>query len=194
MQLRLNASSEVGRFEGIGLAHLRWRDDSRALFRETMLAARRLIQERDSRRLERVKRHLKWITNAVSNTTGASYEHAIQTCNLELQDLRDVSWDVHVAFHACLIIHEATHGTVEARGISYNEKNRGRIERLCTTEQNRFAARLSAFDPDRYPAKLLQLTFDEDLWHGEWTMTRGEWRLAVLRLRIPPLITGDSSA
>ena len=173
--------NEVGRFDGIGLAHLRWRDDSRELFRETILAALRLIQERDPRRYARVKRHLKWITNAVSNTLGAGYDHTIHACNLELQDLREVSYEVHVAFHACTVVHEATHGVIEARRIPYTEKNRIRIERLCTAEQNRFAGRLSAHAPEHYPARLLQVVFDKEAWHEEWAMTRGQWLKALMR-------------
>ncbi|MEI6784959.1 MAG: hypothetical protein WCQ21_29020 [Verrucomicrobiota bacterium] len=181
IDLRAIASSEVARFDGIGLVHLRWRDDSRELFRETMLAALRLIQERDSRRYATVQQHLKWIINRVSNTIGAGYDHTIHACNLELQDLRQISYEIHVAFHACIVVHEATHGVIAARGVPYEGKNRVRVERLCTAEQNRFAARLSAHDPEHYPARLLQLDFDEEPWHAEWTMTKKEWLRAFMR-------------
>jgi hypothetical protein len=127
-----------------------------------------------------VKRHLKWITNSVTNTRGAGYDHTKHACNLEIQDLREVSYEVHVAFHARIIVHESTHGLIEARGTPYTQTNRNRIERLCATEENRFARRLSAYDPERYPARLLQLDFNQEHWQEEWSMTRGQWLRALI--------------
>jgi hypothetical protein len=172
MELRGIESSEVGRYDGIGLAHVRWRDDSRELFRETIEASLRLIQERDPRRYKRVKRHLKWIVNGVYNTSGACYDHAIRACKLEFHDFREISYEIHVACYARIIVHEATHGVIESHGLAYDEKNRVQIERICVAEQNRFAAKLVALDPERYPARLVMSEFDETHWIPEWTATR----------------------
>jgi len=171
---------EIGCVDGIHLAHLRWRDDSRECFRSTIEASLGLIRERDPRRYARVKRHVRWIVNRVANTMGAEYRWGIRACSLELQDLREVSQDVHVAFHACLIVHEATHGVLESCGIAYDEKIRIRIERLCVLEQNRFAAKLSRFDPERYPVRLLHSEFDDRYWRWEWTATSVQRRKAFL--------------
>jgi hypothetical protein len=171
---------EVGCFDGIHLAHVRWRNDSRECFRSTIEGSLRLIRERDPRRYARVKRHVQWIVNRVANTLGAEYRWGIRACSLELQDLREVSHDVHVAFHACLIIHEATHGALESRGVACDEKNRSRVERLCVVEQNRFAAKLARSDPERYPAQLLHFEFDESYWQREWTASPLQGRKAFL--------------
>jgi hypothetical protein len=67
-----------------------------------------------------------------------------------------------------MLVHEATHGVIESRGIELASENRVRVERLCTAEQNRFAAKLSAYDPVRYPRTLLHFDFDERYWESEW--------------------------
>jgi hypothetical protein len=85
-----------------------------------------------------------------------------------------------VAFHACFLVHEATHGEVSARGIRMTPEFRSKVERLCVAEQNRFAARLTRMDPERYPPDLLRFEFNEKDWHPDWTATPREWRKAVL--------------
>jgi hypothetical protein len=69
---------------------------------------------------------------------------------------------------------------IAARGIAYSERNRDRMERLCTAEQNRFAVKLAAHDPERYPAELLRFDFNDEHWHGEWTMSQGQWLKAFV--------------
>lgn len=50
---------EVGRFDGIGLAHVRRRGDQRDLFRRTIEESLRLLREHDPRRYARIKRHIR---------------------------------------------------------------------------------------------------------------------------------------
>ena len=170
--------SETGRFDGIGLANLRGHGDS---FTKTIRSSLQLIQEQDPRRYARVKRHIAWIVNQVNSALGAQYQPRIRTLFLQFEEAPELSPDVLIGLHASVIVHEATHGMIESRGIEMSEVNRLQIERLCTAEQNRFAARLSASDPERYPAALLHFNADERYWTPEWRKTGGQRAISFIK-------------
>ncbi len=170
--------SETGRFDGIGLANLRGHGDS---FTKTIQSSLRLIQQQDPRRYARVKQHMAWIVNQVNSALGAQYQPRIRTLFLQFDEARDLPPNVVIAFYASILVHEATHGLIEARGTGMSEGNRARIERLCTSEQNRFAARLSAHDPGRYPPELLQFNADERYWASEWKKSGGERAVSFIK-------------
>ena len=138
------------------------------LFLQIMQYALELIKERDPRRFARVRKHIAWIVNQVNSSLGADYQPHTRICCLQFEEAPELERDVFIAFHACILVHEATHGLIQSNGIEFTSDNRVRIERLCTTEQNRFAARLSACDPNRYPSALLQFPFDKRHWESEW--------------------------
>jgi hypothetical protein len=163
--------SVKSRFDGIGLADMRGDGDS---FSNIIQASLRLIQEQDPRRYARVKQHIAWITNQINNAMGAQYEPSIRTLFLEFDEAGELQLDVVIAHYACIIVHEATHGLIDSRGIKMSTETAVRIERLCTAEQNRFAVRLSARDPARYPSVLLQHNFDARYWEPEWKKGGGE--------------------
>jgi hypothetical protein len=158
-------TSKGRRFDGIGLVDFRRRDE---LFLQTIQNALQLIKEHDTRRYSRVRKHIAWIVNQVNNSLGAQYQRSIRACFLQFEDAPELERDVFIAFHSCTLIHEATHGLIESHGIRFTSDYSARIERLCTIEQNRFAAGLSACDANRYPSALLQLPFDEQYWASEW--------------------------
>jgi hypothetical protein len=101
-----------------------------------------------------------------------NYEHGIHTCNVEFSDALGPTQEITSALYACFIVHEATHGAIDSKGIRYRPHNRIRIERLCTAEHNRFAARLTALDPERYPKEILHEDFRAGYWDREWTTSR----------------------
>jgi hypothetical protein len=170
--------NEVARVDGIGLADLRRHPAS---FRETIKSSLRLIREIDFRRYRRVCREIAWIVNRVTgSSSGADYYRSIRTCNIEFTDAVGETQDIRIAIYACVLIHEATHGALDSRGIPYAAYNRVKIERLCVTEQNRFAARLTAIDPERYPEERLHETFIAGHWHADWTATPTQRRVSYL--------------
>jgi hypothetical protein len=67
-------------------------------------------------------------------------------------------------------VHEATHGSIRARGIEYSPELRSRIEQLCVAEENRFLDRLAISQPEL--AGRLRTDFDESLWHWSWQASR----------------------
>jgi hypothetical protein len=170
--------SEKARFDGIGLADVRGHG---SLFSQVIQSSLRPIQQQDARRYARVKRHISWIVNQITNALGAQYQPRIRTIFLQFDELRELQSDVVIAFYACIIIHEATHGEIESRGIEWSADNRLRIERLCTLEQNRFAAKLSAREPERYPATLSHFSDDQRLWASEWKKGRGEKAISLIK-------------
>jgi hypothetical protein len=169
--LRAIRAEEVSAGDGIALCDLRKRGDS---FRPTMEAALRIIKEQDSRRYARVARYIHRVVNAVSNCgLQGRYFFETRMFMLEFRDgVTGISDDALAAFYACVLVHESTHGVLAARRIGYSGKNRPRIERLCVTEQNRFAVRLATTDPARYPIDLLHIDFDETDWRQSWNTGR----------------------
>jgi hypothetical protein len=59
-------------------------------------------------------------------------------------------------------VHEATHGRLESLCFFYTKATRARIERICTTEQRRFACRIAS---TAYDFSTLVPPFDETEWH-----------------------------
>lgn len=180
-------TSKGCRYDGIGLVSFRREADS---FYDVMQSSLRLIQERDARRYARVKKHISWIVNQVNNSLGAEYYPNIRACFLQFEDAPELERDVFIACSACVLIHEATHGLIESRGIKMTNNYRVRIERLCCTEQNRFAAKLSTYDSERYPPVLLQFHFDERYWTSEWEKKGGERGVSFIKRWITDRKTG----
>lgn len=178
MELWAVRKAEVGRFDGIGLVDLRGHPPS---FRQTIESALQLVRAHDPRRYARITKHIRWIANRVTNSMGAEFEGSIGVCNFEFSDFLGPDPDVTAARYACLLVHEATHGAIESYGIVMRPHNCIRLERLCVTEQNRFAARLTAADSERYPRDSLHLDFRAGYWHREWSDSPMKRRLSFLR-------------
>ncbi len=158
--------NEVSRIDGIVLFDTRKRGDS---FRPTIESALHLIRQHDPRRYARIQQNIVGIINQILKPgTRAQYHFRLRTVIIEFTDLPRVSSDVRAAFYACVLVHEATHGEIAAKGVIRTTENRGRIERLCIAEQNRFAAKLTAVDGLRYPSRSLQVNFKESYWHEAW--------------------------
>ncbi len=158
---------EVSRFDGIALIDVRKLDDS---FQPTLENALQLVREHDPRRYARIKRYIHRIVNSVSfSGTGGFYDYSTRTCMLEFQDgVPGANIEALTGLYACFLVHESTHGIVEDRGIKYTKETRVQIEHLCVSEENRFAARLSAANPELYPSSLLRIEFDEHDWDEHW--------------------------
>jgi predicted NBD/HSP70 family sugar kinase len=82
--LWIQSRGEVAQFEGIILADLRNRRNQTGHFRETLLAALRLLKETDPCRFARVRRRLSWIVQTtLSPRIGAQYHHEVRTCAID---------------------------------------------------------------------------------------------------------------
>ena len=139
---------QVSSFSGIGVVSLSNR--APAQFAELTTRSLSLLEEVDPRRLERVRRHIKWIVNAPT-TLGegsANYSLYFKRCCIDLAESTsyDVT-DMFAAYYASVIVHEATHGMLATRGFRYKGRKRLQHERICCAEQNRVLSRLDAVVP-----------------------------------------------
>jgi len=160
----------IAEHEGIKICDFVDDPAHQAAFVARTIEAIELIKVADQRRFSRVRRHISYIVNVSaqeSNGTG-EYEPLIGICYVcfanyaivsgddidpaEVPKTRVVTDGVAAAYgglpvisYALTLIHEATHGAVEARGIRYTWENRIRIERLCFLEETRFVERHCAW-------------------------------------------------
>jgi hypothetical protein len=174
--LRLQRENEVARFEDIILADTQ---DS-ALFRSAVPSALQLIKNLDSRRFRRVQRYVRWVVNCPLPYGGGQYHYRTRTCRLDIEKATPEPDPAYAAAAiASTLIHEATHGVIDARGIRYTGRLRSRVERCCVREQNRFIARLSSSRPDI--VKFLHCEFTESRWHRSWNATGLQSLIDVIR-------------
>lgn len=104
---------------------------------ERMSDALQLIRRTDPRAHTRVRRHLRRIV--LAHTGGAGeYWYGMGTAVVDVGYLRS-----HDAiFAAMVLVHEATHGRLDAMRIGITNDNRARVERLCSEAEIAFAERL----------------------------------------------------
>jgi hypothetical protein len=164
-----------GEFESIRIVDVRRRSGD---FHTTIRASLNLLKDTDPRRFNRVTKNLDWIVNTSLSSPGAEYWHWARACAVNFEESwpgRDVEFSI--AFHAGLLVHEATHAYLECRGIRYDEDNRMRIEALCVEEQNRWAAGLD----NQELGKMLTQDFDAQDWDFCWNGSKLDHFKAVMR-------------
>jgi hypothetical protein len=169
---------EIGQFDGIALVDP---DDYTPYFTKIITEALQLLKDTDTRRFQRVQRHIRTIVNCTRPLGGGAYFNETRTCEFEFRVPRsghDVPF--YTAWYACALVHEATHGRLYSRGIAYTPENRTRIEKLCVTEEQRFARRLKVA-PEVLAWLQRSQTFDPRRWERHWKLTR--WQSFVLIMR-----------
>jgi hypothetical protein len=177
MEKRLRDADEAQRIEGIPLIDY---DLYTPYFRQTFALALQIIKIKDPRRFRRVCQYIKGIVAIPLGHIQAGYDQNLQVCAVRFQPPPSKeklsNW---AAWYAPILVHEATHGLVHARGIPYDEEHRERIERLCYKEENRFLRRLG-LTPDSL-AKMQQIkTFDSEGYRKLWTSSFWQrWRQSV---------------
>ena len=172
--LSMQAQNEIARFEGIIISD----PDDNVSFRKTVLAALLLIKDLDPRRFRRIQAFVKWVVNVPLAYGGGEYSYSTRTCRL---DFEKSVWEPHAnyasAICARMLVHEATHGVINARRIPYSRQLRSRIERLCVREEQRFLSLIAQSQPQ--VAKAVWHDFDESQWHESWTDSRSQSLSAI---------------
>jgi hypothetical protein len=133
----------VGEAHGIRLVSVGFQHPS---FVSVVTRALDLIRTHDHRRFNRVQKHIEWIFDQAQSRGGhGSYLPRIKACPIDLQMNPDFGDHLtHAAAFAGLLVHEATHGAIFARGIEVTPQNREEVERLCYAEQNRFLRKVNS--------------------------------------------------
>ena len=166
----LYARNVEGQHGTITIASLNIRENG-AEFTSCVETALLLMGNVYPRGYQRIRRELDYILDTSMLSIG-EYNRALRTCRIDFGRVERYAsqqtdeWKA--AYLACVILHEATHGSIYSWGIPYTEATRARIERLCVREEERFVARL---DSKKYTARLVP-EFDETLWATSWKRTR----------------------
>jgi hypothetical protein len=177
MERRLRSADEAYRIHGIPLVNY---DLYTPFFRQTFAGALEVTRLKDPRRFRRVCRYIKGIVALPIGHAHAGYLENLKVCGVRFQPPPSKEklpnwW----AWYASILVHEATHGLIYARGIPYDEQYRERIERLCFKEENRFLKRLG-LTPESL-AKMRQIkTFNPQVYQRNWASSFwSRWRQSV---------------
>ncbi len=164
----------VGTYDGIKLCDIASSNKAQTqLFLDRTAKALELIKRYDTRRSHRIQKRLDYVVNYPC-LSGAEYGHPLHVCKVDLSKYTfegDEDW--WVLLLARVLVHEATHGSIIAWGITHDEKHRLRVERLCHEEDTRFARRIRPDDDGD--------EFDE-MWYRDYYQT-GRWRRAVKTIK-----------
>jgi hypothetical protein len=134
-------------FEGIKITH-RW--DRYAHYEDFVritCEALQLIQDYSPRHLQRLQRHVHFISYQRLLSSGA-WDTATATCRIDFSQFypaftpehltEEFTYEWQLTHYAGVLIHEATHARLEALGFPYTKKTYRRIEHICETEERRF--------------------------------------------------------
>jgi hypothetical protein len=159
----------VGDFDGIRFASI---SHDATEFVNAMRSSLSLIRTHDPRRYRRVKDHICWIVDAARHdgAGGIAYNSYLRQCTVDFSDFGWDSANYLAAYYAHLIVHEATHGWLCARGFRYTRSSRMQHERICVAEENRFLKRLDRHIPGVYETWASE--FDPRDWDVSWTFWR----------------------
>jgi hypothetical protein len=177
MEHRLHTADEANRIEGIPLVDY---DLYTPYFRQTFAAALKGLKAKDPRRFRRICQYIKGIVALPIGHVQAGYIEQLQVCAVRFEPPPSKEklpkWAI---WYASILVHEATHGLIHARGIPYDEQHRERIERLCYKEENRFFKRIGV-KPESL-AKLEKLkSFDSKAYQRLWASSFwSRWRQSV---------------
>ncbi|MBW3625751.1 MAG: hypothetical protein KY468_20340 [Armatimonadetes bacterium] len=132
--------SVIDSFDGILLCDMRVQkepDEFAASVKDALFRIRRF----DPRRYRRIQRHVRYVSNE-ELVSGGAYVSRVQACLIDFSRYRfDIKESGYGFWLECLLIHEATHGALHARGIPYTKASRLRVERLCRAEERRYLKR-----------------------------------------------------
>lgn len=163
LEVHLLSKFIVNEFDGIKLCNLKEKNTS---FDTTIIQSLKFINELEIRRYKRIRKEVSWIINTNSiEKYGGRYKRKNKTCDINFHDYCEDTKLVSL-YYAGLIIHEATHGHLFAKGFEYKTENRLQIERICTAEENRFYKKVEFLFPE-YEG-LLYRDFNSKNWNYLW--------------------------
>jgi hypothetical protein len=148
-------------------------------FRETFAAALQILQQRDPRRHKRVLTHVRRIMNFPVGYSGAGYIQHLKAYATSLQPPTEAAVRKEAILQASMLVHEATHGLLFARKISYNPRTRERIEQLCSTEEHRFLSHV--LTPESLAKVKTVRRYHPELYQKHWSSS--PWQLFKERFR-----------
>jgi hypothetical protein len=109
--------------------------------------ALQLIKRHDSLHYSRVIHNLERIWVHLLPNARARYDPSLKACELDERFVLPETTTLEQI--ASSIVHEATHAKLERWGVSYDEKERSRIEAVCLRRELHFIAKLPHSEPLR---------------------------------------------
>ncbi len=120
-------------------------DGGRAeILKVKVATALRLIKNHTQKHYERIERFIPNILISGGRPSCAVYISDLKLCDISREFALSGSTSAHQM--AMTLVHEATHGYLESRGVLYAEDQRARIERICVQTEIAFASRLPQAD------------------------------------------------
>jgi hypothetical protein len=143
-----NRWREQSIYDGVEIYDIVLDNSIKQIAHRHIIRALELVRKVDMRRYYRIKNNINiiYILNLKSN---AKYHYVGKMCLIDMRNYNmhmEVENDLHRL--AATIVHEATHGVLERKCISYTENSRNRIESLCVKESERFIRRVHSNNLD----------------------------------------------
>jgi hypothetical protein len=129
--------------DGVKLVVALHRDRADVLGRK-VAAALRLINDHAPKHYARVQKFIPSILILGFHNAGAVYISDLKLCDISAEFALSESTGAEQM--AMTLVHEATHGYLQSRGVPYAEDRRARIERICVQTEIGFAGRLPQAD------------------------------------------------
>jgi hypothetical protein len=126
--------------EGINLVIPMQKRDRVELLRTAMAGALRLIYEVAPKHYARIQKFMPNILILGAHPYAATYNSDLKLCDISMDYA--ISEGTTVSHIAMTLVHEAAHGYIESRGITYDEPRRAQIERICVLQEVAFARKL----------------------------------------------------
>lgn len=182
LQRQILRSFTRARYGPITVVDMGFRTKDNTTFATVTVEALRLIETYDPPHFRIVQREIAFILN-VKLLSAGDYVRSVRACRCDFSryyfDKQHEHYEWWLAYHAGLIVHEATHGRLASLYFPHTKKTRLQIERICHAEQRRFVARLPS---ERYDfARDLVRPFDETRWHPDWNRSRWQDVMAQIR-------------
>jgi hypothetical protein len=132
----------VGSHAGIIFVDITRAKAAREAFVKRTTEALELVQRADRRRFARVRSHFRYIVHSEMAFAIGQYDWRLHACRLDFTRLRFQDDPNRTLWkYAAILVHEATHGLLDARGIRLSQSNRQRVECICDKEAARFLRR-----------------------------------------------------
>lgn len=166
---KLYSTCAVCEVDGLKIVDMRDKNDG---YVESITSSLEMIKIYDPKRYKRVLSEASWIVNTNEvGTYGGQYKRRTKSCILNFDNF-DEDQRLVSAYFGGMIVHEATHGLMDTKGIHYTHENKVQIERICSAEENRFYRRIVAVYPE-YEGRLVRV-FDSSDWEESWGMSKWE--------------------
>lgn len=144
----------VGSHEGITFVDTSRAKVAREAFVRRTSEALELLQRADRRRFSRVRSQLKYIVHSELAFAIGRYDRHLHACYVDFTRLRFKADPNRTLWkYGALLVHEATHGMLDARGIRLSRANRQRVERICDKEAARFLRRYTRREGDAWESR-----------------------------------------